>query len=73
MVKIDTSSASAIKITTASGDVFTATKAAVCAVPLGVLKAGAITFAPALPSSNTNAIAKLGVGLLNKVGGGWSS
>lgn len=36
-------------------------------VPIGVLKAGAITFTPALPSAKANAIARLGSGLLNKV------
>ncbi|MGK0500416.1 MAG: monoamine oxidase [Oceanicoccus sp.] len=39
---------------------------AVITVPLGVLKAGDITFSPALPSSKFNAIAELGSGTLNK-------
>lgn len=36
-------------------------------VPIGVLKAGSITFTPALPSAKQNAITRLGSGLLNKV------
>jgi monoamine oxidase len=36
-------------------------------VPLGVLKAAAITFDPPLPAPKRNAIARLGYGLLNKV------
>jgi len=43
-------------------------KAAVVAIPLGVLKArGAAFFSPALDTAKQNAIARLGVGLLNKV------
>ena len=41
--------------------------AAVVTVPLGVLKAGSITFAPALPDLNQDAINRLGMGLLSKV------
>lgn len=36
-------------------------------VPIGVLKAGAIAFSPALPSTKVSAISRLGSGLLNKV------
>ncbi|MBB3605888.1 monoamine oxidase [Mycolicibacterium sp. BK556] len=36
-------------------------------VPLGVLKAGAITFDPPLPEAKSKAIERLGFGLLNKV------
>jgi len=39
----------------------------VMTVPLGVLKANTIVFDPVLPTDKTNAIAKLGVGLLNKI------
>jgi monoamine oxidase len=35
-------------------------------VPLGVLKSGTITFDPPLPAAKQQAIAKLGMGLLNK-------
>jgi monoamine oxidase len=35
-------------------------------LPLGVLKAGSVRFVPALPKSKTNAIATLGMGVLNK-------
>lgn len=35
-------------------------------VPLGVLKAGAIRFVPALPKRKADAISRLGMGLLNK-------
>lgn len=36
-------------------------------VPIGVLKANTITFTPALPSTKTGAISRIGSGLLNKV------
>ncbi|BBY62474.1 flavin monoamine oxidase family protein [Mycolicibacterium helvum] len=36
-------------------------------VPLGVLKAGSVTFDPPLPEAKRHAIEKLGFGLLNKV------
>lgn len=36
-------------------------------VPLGVLKAGTITFEPALPAAKRTAIERLGVGVLDKV------
>lgn len=39
----------------------------ICTAPLGVLKANAISFSPALPTTKTGAITRLGVGLLNKV------
>ncbi|KNE69129.1 hypothetical protein AMAG_13986 [Allomyces macrogynus ATCC 38327] len=41
--------------------------AAIIAVPLGVLKAQAIKFQPELPKEKTEAIARLGFGVLNKV------
>lgn len=40
---------------------------AVISVPLGVLKQGSIEFSPPLPPAKQEAIANLGVGLLNKV------
>ncbi len=39
----------------------------VVTVPLAILKSGAISFAPALPTSHTNAIGNLGVGSLEKI------
>ena len=42
-------------------------EAAVVTVPLGVLKAGSIAFAPALPDWKQDAIDRLGMGLLSKV------
>lgn len=39
----------------------------VISLPLGVLKAGAVEFEPALPKWKTGAIERLGFGLLNKV------
>lgn len=42
-------------------------QAAIITVPLGVLKAGAIEFAPALPADKHESIAQLGVGHLAKV------
>ena len=40
---------------------------AVVTLPLGVLKKGVVTFSPILPAKKTNAINKLGVGVLNKL------
>ncbi|UNI14460.1 Sarcosine oxidase [Purpureocillium takamizusanense] len=39
----------------------------ICTVPLGVLKQGNITFDPPLPAWKTDAIERLGFGVLNKV------
>lgn len=39
----------------------------ICTLPLGVLKAGDVTFDPALPESKREAIERLGFGCLNKV------
>lgn len=39
----------------------------ICTLPLGVLKAGVVSFAPELPWSKRGAIQRMGVGLLNKV------
>lgn len=39
----------------------------ICTVPLGVLKAGAITFDPPLPASHTQPIEKLGFGTVTKL------
>ena len=41
--------------------------AVIITAPLGVLKAGALTFHPPLPEWKTQAINNLGFGLLNKV------
>jgi hypothetical protein len=49
-----------------AGEVFEG-KAAIVTVPLGVLKAGAIRFEPALPPWKREAIGLLGFGDLNKV------
>lgn len=46
--------------------VFTAARAVVT-VPLGVLKAGAIAFEPALPAEIADPIARLGMGVFNKI------
>lgn len=39
---------------------------AIVTLPLGVLKAGSVTFSPALPASKQSAIQRLGMGTLNK-------
>ena len=51
---------------TAGGKQYAA-KFAVVTVPVGVLKAGKISFSPALPAAKTKAIKSLGMGVLNKV------
>ncbi len=54
------------RITTADGEVIVADRVVVT-VPLGVLKAGAITFEPPLPDDKVAAIEAIGMGLLDKV------
>ena len=56
----------AIVVTTAGGATFEAARVIVT-VPLGVLKDDFISFRPSLPSRKTDAIAKLEMGVLNKV------
>lgn len=61
---IDYSNAS-VSVTTDKGN-YTADKVLVT-VPLGVLKKNTIAFTPALPSTHTDAINQIGMGLLNKL------
>ena len=58
-------SGSAVVVTTESGDTFEADRVVVT-VPLGVLKAGTISFTPALPPAMRDAIAALDMGILNR-------
>lgn len=58
-------SATGVIVSTPQGD-FTADRAVVT-VPLGVLKAGHITFEPPLPEAVTGPIDRLGMGVFNKV------
>ena len=53
-------------LTTADGTT-TGFEAVIVTVPLGVLKSGSLTFAPALPDWKQGAIDRLGMGLLSKV------
>jgi monoamine oxidase len=53
-----------VRVVTDKGE-FTADRIIVT-LPLGVLKAGTVQFTPALPAEKTDAIAKLGMGVLNK-------
>lgn len=55
-----------VALTTAAGAVFHAGQA-VITLPLGVLKAGAVTFTPDLPARKHAAIARVGMGVLNKL------
>ncbi len=64
VTRIDSTAAST-RITTDHGD-FEADKVLVT-LPLGVLKAGAVRFEPALPEVKRSAIARLGFGTLNKI------
>jgi monoamine oxidase len=57
---------SLVTVTTKSGAQHVANHVIVT-VPIGVLKAGTITFAPALPAQKLAAIQRMGSGLLNKV------
>jgi monoamine oxidase len=58
-------SGSQVKIETTDG-VFEG-DAAIVTLPLGVLKAGAVTFTPALPDAKRRAIRELGAGVVNKI------
>lgn len=53
-----------IAVLTSAGEI--AADAVVVTVPLGVLKAGGITFTPALPQKHRDAIARLPMGVLSK-------
>lgn len=55
-----------VEVTTDTGGAFEA-DAAIVTVPLGVLKSGAIGFDPPLPDSHAGPIARLGMGLLDKL------
>lgn len=55
-----------VKVECESGEIIAA-DAAVCSVPLGVLKQKSIKFSPPLPDWKNEAIDRLGFGLLNKV------
>eukprot|EP01051_Picozoa_sp_SAG22_P002138 SAG22_NODE_93_length_20834_cov_27.179503_16_plen_1288_part_00 len=55
-----------VRVTTATGEQHTADKL-ILAVPLGVLKAGAIEFVPPLPRAKAAAIEATGFGNLNKL------
>lgn len=59
-------SRSKVEVRTRAGKTITA-DGCVVAVPLGVLKASTIRFDPPLPSATRRAIARVGVGLLDKV------
>ena len=56
----------AATITTDAGETL-AGSAVIVTLPLGVLRSGTVTFDPPLPASHTAAIARLGMGLLEKV------
>lgn len=60
------STQSTVTVTTRSGAVHSANHVIVT-VPIGVLKSGTITFAPALPTQKLGAIQRMGSGLLNKI------
>jgi monoamine oxidase len=55
-----------VTVKTKDGSLYEADKVIVT-VPLGVLQSGSIIFTPALPSSKTAAIQRLGFGLMDKV------
>ena len=64
VTEIDHAGSEAV-ITTASGETFDADRVVVT-VPLGVLKAGALSFTPALPPRMQEAIDSLDMGILNR-------
>lgn len=64
VTRVDTSG-TGVQVTTERGSLNA--DAVVVAVPLGVLKAGHISFMPRLPDAQAQAIQALGMGLLNKL------
>lgn len=58
--------ASGVAVHATNGSTFKA-DAAVVTLPLGVLKKGTVAFEPPLPARKTEAIERLGYGVLNKV------
>ncbi|MEC8154324.1 MAG: FAD-dependent oxidoreductase [Pseudomonadota bacterium] len=66
VTRIDHGGPAGVRITVADGSTADF-DAAVVTVPLGVLKAGSITFSPALPDWKQDAINRMGMGLLSKV------
>ncbi len=62
-VSVETES---VTVTLASGEQLAAPRCIV-ALPLGVLQAGLIAFAPELPDAQRNALARLGAGVLDKL------
>jgi monoamine oxidase len=62
--RIRTPTAGSVSVETQAGT-FTANRA-VITLPLGVLKASGVTFDPLLPAAKTQAITRLGMGVLNK-------
>jgi monoamine oxidase len=59
-------SGSSVTVKTADGGSYTG-RFAIVTLPVGVLKAGSVKFAPPLPANKAGAIARLGMGTLNKV------
>lgn len=59
-------SGSIVKITAANGQVYYAKKV-INTIPLGVLKSGAVTFTPSLPTNYQTAINNIGMGVFNKI------
>ena len=59
-------SGTVVKITTTNNQVYYA-KRVINTIPLGVLKSGAITFTPSLPTAYQSAISNIGMGIYNKV------
>jgi monoamine oxidase len=66
VVKAIDYSSPVVKVRTADGQVFLA-KRVISSLPLGVLKAGDVTFTPSLPAGHQEAINKIGFGVFNKV------
>lgn len=56
--------ANGVRIATSKGDI--TARAVICTLPLGVLKAGGVTFDPPLPDTHRRAIERVGVGNVTK-------
>ena len=65
-IQQDTSTQAPAQVTTTDGEIFEGSRVIVT-VPLGVLKAGTITFDPPLPASKQDVIERIGFGSVEKV------
>lgn len=71
-VKSVEETSSGIRVTTSSGDIIEGS-AAICTVPLALLKKGDVSFSPALPTERVKQLDRTAVGMLDKLALGYES